>query len=623
MNCVKIGICNGRGYQYNIELLRRHGIIVQTNGRNLTPSVRLETSESKVLLNQKHLKDCTVTIIPGKARDLTEWLASGFIDMAVGYDMHLKNDQYNFRLLDELTDCKEAEANISLVCKKGDASRLTGTRYVRRIASEFPTKVLKKSKIIFFEDFVITEVSGSCEGLVTNPNLDFEMACTVVQTGKTLEENGMQVFEHLATIRPSIFIRRGRWSRPLNWLLYTQFDLPIYVDGIDGSGKTTLVNSLRKLGFTAHDRSILTKLTLKSQKNWRDTHLDLAIYIVLDCEPTIASSRVERRDGKLDVWAQLHRQHYYSCKFRALAARYGIYLIDTTSFTPEQIVEEVLTNLDDHLMPRIDRLSKHEVEELEIVAEGHSKIVRRLNDKYDLVEYKPTVHSHKKQRAGVVNGTDFARMAMFRNMIEILWVNRIHHTTVYIGDRYLLVEHLDKDDIPNIEIIVKAYLTGTDKHRYYGMEESKVIFDGELRGIKKYAKPYVRFDWRNPNHHPDTGRPLGDEAMSEGLAQYFINVDVTKKTVLAAFEVIGQFLRDYCDIEILDICFMTTKDGSRLYYEISPDCARLYKIHEDDSVDKDVWRAGGSSDLVLEKWKEAGRITEENLINYLKGKDMM
>lgn len=620
-NCLKIGICNGRGFEYNLELLARYGIEVKMNGdRVLTPTVTVD--EKKALIN-RDVQKCTFTVILGKARDLTEWLSTGFIDVAVGYDMHLRKQ--GFRTVATYTKKEEdlvspAVATVALVCRAGEQERLMNTRYVRRVASEFPEEVLKKS-CIPLEDLVITHVSGSAEGLVTNRNLDFDMACTVVQTGETLKKNDMEVFQTLERIEPSIFIRRGRWSRALNYLLYAHFNLPIYVDGIDGSGKTTLVNSLKKLGLNVHDRGLLTKLTLCTQKEWQNVHLELAIYIVLDCDPVVASERVVQRDGKVDEWATFHRQYYYNRKFRALACRYGVYLIDTTNMNSEKLVHEVLYNLDAYLMPRIDKMTEQEIEKLEIVNEGNSKIVRRLNDKYDLVQYKPTVHSHKKQRAGIVAGTDYARMNMFRNMIEVLWANGIAHTTVYVGDSCLLVEHLDKEDIPNIEVIVKGYLTGTDKHRYYGMEKMN-IFDGELHGVLRYARPYVRFDWRNPNHHPETGTPLGDEACAEGLAEFFINVENSRNLALKTYKCIGSYLREYCDIELLDICFMITQDGRRLFYEISPDCARLYKIHTKDSVDKDVWRSGGSSELVLKKWQEAGEITEQNLLRYLKAKDM-
>ena len=65
-------------------------------------------------------------------------------------------------------------------------------------------------------------------------------------------------------------------------------------------------------------------------------------------------------------------------------------------------------------------------------------------------------------------------------------------------------------------------------------------------------------------------------------------------------------------IQIEDICFMITKDGSKHYYEISPDCGRYKKINDDnDSLDKDVWRAGGSSDLIHEKWRMLANIIKE------------
>jgi hypothetical protein len=49
----------------------------------------------------------------------------------------------------------------------------------------------------------------------------------------------------------------------------------------------------------------------------------------------------------------------------------------------------------------------------------------------------------------------------------------------------------------------------------------------------------VRFDYRNPNHDK-TGKPLGDEAMCDDLANLFIDVTNAKKLALKTFSALSK-----------------------------------------------------------------------------------
>lgn len=94
-------------------------------------------------------------------------------------------------------------------------------------------------------------------------------------------------------------------------------------------------------------------------------------------------------------------------------------------------------------------------------------------------------------------------MKMSRSMLELLWMNQIPHSYVYVGKTSVLVEHIPNEDIPPLEVIVKAFYVGTDKHRYYDFTNKvknaiKKITVGNEE-LLAYPKPYVRFDFRNPN----------------------------------------------------------------------------------------------------------------------------
>lgn len=113
--------------------------------------------------------------------------------------------------------------------------------------------------------------------------------------------------------------------------------------------------------------------------------------------------------------------------------------------------------------------------------------------------------------------------------------------------------------------------------------------------------------------HPTSGERLADEPLCEDMADWYMDVPKTRVTASKCFKALAKFL-DERNLVLKDICFMIAEDGETAYGEISQDCGRYQYKNENqlDSLDKDVWRAGGSSELVLEKWKRLLQILEQN-----------
>ena len=448
----------------------------------------------------------------------------------------------------------------------------------------------------------------------------------------------------------------------------TQFDFDeVVVEGIDGSGKTTLVKKFKNCPVKFQDRGVLTRLTLVHPDNWperlpgtslTESSEPRTLYVLLDVSEKLAelrcSLRAQNGGEPTDEWETPEMLYLFRYRYLQLAAKYGIYVVDTSYLDPDHVflaVAGILKNEEGmrarYRMPRVDLLTQAEFEQMPLVAEGHSKIVRQYNEQYDLVTYKPTVFSHTHQRAGVIPGTDLARMRMTRDTLQLLHLNQIPHCYLYVGDRYILTRHVPEEQIPPVEVVVKRCFIGTDKYRYYGMKDLKNRWGnplvagkvdslndpkqaGELGryqgqgmsscpsvppvAVELEQSPIVRFDYRNPNYHPETGQPLGDQAMCDDLANLMVDVEVTKKLVKRTFLVLEKEFRAM-DLYLVDLCFMTLTDGSAFYGEISPDCMRLKKMTEDglDDVSKDTWRAGGSSNLVLAKWQQAAEILHQRV----------
>jgi phosphoribosylaminoimidazole-succinocarboxamide synthase len=414
----------------------------------------------------------------------------------------------------------------------------------------------------------------------------------------------------------------------------------VEIDGIDCTGKTTLVTILTPLypHLKFHDRGLLTKLTDVFEDDLPQKLSENTIYIILDAEVDICVRRSLTRNKPRDEYDSFEGLYKYRNRYRRLAVRYDTWIIDTTKLKHEEVVEivkEIIKNefeknncfhkignffLRDHKYPNPDEFDENKFNQLPLIAEGESKIIRGYDDRFSLIKYKPTVYSHKQQRAGTIPYTDQERMQMTKYMLEILDLECIPHCYIYIGKQYVLCERLDPlRDIPPIEVIVKKCFVGSDKYRYFNMEQ-KVGRDGRLVVNEKgeYSDLVVRFDYRNPNHHPETKKPMGDETLCDDLANKFIIVKESKKLARQTFKALDKHFKNM-GIYFVDVCFMITTNGKKHYSEISQDCGRYKKINEKEleSLDKDVWRAGGSSDLVHEKWRQITLITKEYVKNTL------
>ena len=277
---------------------------------------------------------------------------------------------------------------------------------------------------------------------------------------------------------------------------------------------------------------------------------------------------------------------------------------------------------------------------LPLVIEGESKEVRYLGNGKVAIRLKPTVYSFTHNRCDVVPGSDRVRLETSKTFMEVLQRAGIKHAyeEVLLDEGLIIsklvmpadsefkkygivpfVPHdLDAEAIsklpraPSIEIIVKNTHTGTSKHRYIGMSNSRVreshptLRNMVIEAEKPYPKTLVRFDWRNPLNHPDKGIRVADEILPEGVADYFIDVKKARHTALCVNHALSEFLGAR-DIVLYDLCLFIAEDGEMVYGEVSPDCGRFRHFFL-GSLDKDVWRTGGSSAQVLEKWNLLAQI---------------
>ena len=397
--------------------------------------------------------------------------------------------------------------------------------------------------------------------------------------------------------------------------------------------------------------------------------------VILEADPETCDQRLRARDNtNLKPYEQKDAQCFFRLRYRQIAALCGFHVVPADCCVAEVVrrVHNVFQNNDPtYQVPKLPDVTDEFFDKLTTRAEGESKLVKQLSSRFDLIRYKPSVYSHKQQRGGHVEGTDLQRQSATLNIMLLLATAGVPHTYWHICNGYILAERLEK--APPVEVCVKGAHVGTHKHVYFGMQQQFDRFGRKLVGANDmYIEPIVRFDWRNPNHlQPEPGQrlvdmphtqihanplrqndfsddqieqifksmfphgvPLGDYAMADDLADRFIDVAKARLLAQKAFQALSEhFLR--MNIRFKDVCFMIVQSGDCLFGEVSQDCGRYEAIDprveafqqcvteklpwttDSDSVDKDIWRAGGSSELVLEKWQRLTFLLKAYVTEYI------
>ena len=283
-----------------------------------------------------------------------------------------------------------------------------------------------------------------------------------------------------------------------------------------------------------------------------------------------------------------------------------------------------------------------------LIDEGESKKIYKLItnnpylQRYTVIVLKSTIYSHSMQATGEIRDLCKIRATGTQIFLEMMNRNRLSHTYQSINNNGIIFSNF-LPTVPPTEIVVKKFCEGTDKHSYYGMTTSDIV----LPGGEYKTGPYVRFDWRNPNHVDINNgssinqdmyyyiceetigkerffdlflkdgklvKPFGDRSVSEDLLAGTIDTTETKKSVLQMFLTIQYYFKKI-GLEIKDVCFMLDKTGKVFWSEINQDCMRIkttdkFFDHSIESFDKDIWRAGGSSskEMLVKKWIQFNQI---------------
>jgi phosphoribosylaminoimidazole-succinocarboxamide synthase len=317
---------------------------------------------------------------------------------------------------------------------------------------------------------------------------------------------------------------------------------------------------------------------------------------------------------------------------------------ETSIFTPEDVRSQCSRDpgLVHALVNHYDDLHDGNAPlRLRLLVEGESKQIYKVEtpltrhfDDQVLVFLKPTIYSHSKQATAEITGLSAIRAAGSRLFLEMLHRAGISHTYRGLNAHGLI--WAQSTEITQMETVYKELCLGTDKHSFFDIvnHSSVTLPTGQYR-----RGPYVRFDWRNPNHtykdinpamHPfyhlmeasvgkdvfyndyltARAKPFGDKCVPEELVHGVQAVEATVDCTLRIFFTIQHYLQQI-GLEVQDGCIMLDPTGRTMWSEINQDCMRIKQreginANGQDVFDKDIWRAGGSSvkGNILVKWTQ-------------------
>jgi phosphoribosylaminoimidazole-succinocarboxamide synthase len=389
----------------------------------------------------------------------------------------------------------------------------------------------------------------------------------------------------------------------------------IIINGMNSSGKKTLIkyineNFINKINII--ECNLLKENFNKYWDEWPKTlNINYDFLFILECSPDIC---IKERNSKI-LSQNLFYQRY---KYRQFAAFYSAHLIDNSFLSIENlqkiIIDIIFNNNIEYFIPKIDNMTNEEFNKLPLVIDTNSKIVKKYNNKYHIIQLKPTVYSFIKKGINIIEGTDIERLILTKNIIELISRYEIPHSYYYVGNNLIITKSLYNDiDIPPIETIVKRYYIGSDKHNYYNLNKCYNRFGKPMTNNNyEYNKLLVRFDYRNPNINPDTNLPLGDLPLCDDLADEFLNSEIAKKTAKKCFNVLDEHFSKM-NLYFEDVCFMLDVNGDTMYGEVSQDCGRYKYLNNGEIVDldKDVWRNWESFENVREKYKRIREMIEK------------
>jgi phosphoribosylaminoimidazole-succinocarboxamide synthase len=197
------------------------------------------------------------------------------------------------------------------------------------------------------------------------------------------------------------------------------------------------------------------------------------------------------------------------------------------------------------------------------------------------------VYSIRRRGPVPAPGAGEVRARINARLSEVLRAAGVRTSTIASRPPYVLMRRHRVAE--HIEVVVKAAVRGSPRHRYPGLCTEPTRSGARLGDNARHA-PYVRFDWRVPS-------PGEDQMMPRALADHFIDADAAERTALRAFHALREHLRRV-GLDLLDGCFFLDEAGEVVCGEVSPDNLASIEYTGRDPAVQEAFRRRGKAEIV-------------------------
>ncbi|MEZ0535864.1 ATP phosphoribosyltransferase [Caldicellulosiruptoraceae bacterium PP1] len=187
---ITIALPKGRLAEQTIDLLRLSNII----------SKKIDVNSRKLIINDK---DNRIKFILVKPFDVPTYVEHGIADIGIsGKDVLMETNKNVF----ELVDLKIGKCNISIAGPKGKKNDIMSIKH-KKVATKFVNITNQYFNQVLNEDVEIIKLNGSVE---LAPILGLaDIIVDIVESGKTLKENNLEVYEKLYDITARLIVNRA------------------------------------------------------------------------------------------------------------------------------------------------------------------------------------------------------------------------------------------------------------------------------------------------------------------------------------------------------------------------------------------------------------------------------
>jgi len=118
----------------------------------------------------------------------------------------------------------------------------------------------------------------------------------------------------------------------------------IFLEGNDGTGKSTIVSLLKQRGFSnVFDRGFLSKKTLDETLEENDKNV---VYIILECTVKKSLQRLQNAGKDMtEVWHTEESLVYFQKKFREVGKQHKAFFVSSEG-EPQETLKHVLSVLE-------------------------------------------------------------------------------------------------------------------------------------------------------------------------------------------------------------------------------------------------------------------------------------